>query len=87
MKFRITDHAVQEMERRQIPRQVLDEILAAPQQIVKSRGNRSVYQSQIVFSCGRMYLVRVVVDDTVDEPVVLTVYRTSRISKYWRTEQ
>jgi len=32
-----------------------------------------------------MYLLRAVVNDGVDPPVMVTVYRTSNISKYWRT--
>jgi hypothetical protein len=32
------------------------------------------------------YLVRVVVDSRAEPPKVVTVYRTSRIEKYWREE-
>jgi hypothetical protein len=33
---------------------------------------------------GKDSLVRVIVNDTVDPAKVVTVYKTSRIKKYWR---
>jgi hypothetical protein len=33
---------------------------------------------------GTPYLVRVIVDDTVMPVQVVTVYKTSKIKKYWR---
>ena len=38
-------------------------------------------------SPAKMYLVRVFVDVDRNPPEVVTVCRTSRISKYWRQEQ
>ena len=38
-------------------------------------------------SPAKMYLVRVFVDVDRNPPEVVTVYRTSRISKYWRQDQ
>lgn len=51
------------------------------------REGRAVYQSR--FQIGdppKTYLVRVFVDVDVIPPVVVTVYRTSKVAKYWRTE-
>ncbi len=33
---------------------------------------------------GKSYLVRVIVNNTIEPAVVVTVYRTSKINKYWR---
>ena len=33
---------------------------------------------------GKMFLVRVIVDRAVDPAVVVTVYRTTKLQKYWR---
>lgn len=41
-------------------------------------------QSQIDFRDGRIFLFRVIVAEDVDPAVVVTVYRTSKIDKYWR---
>jgi hypothetical protein len=46
-------------------------------------GNR-VYQSKVDFKEGKVYLVRVVTAEKGGIPVVVTVYRTSKMDKYWR---
>lgn len=74
------------MRRRRIPTSVLRSVLDSPQQIVDERAGRRAYQSKIDFGSGRTFLVRAIVDDSVDPAVVVTVYRTSRIAQYWRTE-
>jgi hypothetical protein len=84
MNFRISDHAEEELVRRRIPRRLLEETLAAPQQIVPAYGGRKAYQSQIDFGSGRIYLLRAIVSEEGDFATVVTVYRTSRIRKYWR---
>ena len=43
-----------------------------------------MYQSQIELRPGRMFLVRAIVAEDADPPVVVTVYRTRKIAKYWR---
>ncbi|MFZ4677924.1 MAG: DUF4258 domain-containing protein [Nodosilinea sp.] len=84
MDFYLTHHAEQELERREIPRDFLDRVLQSPQQIVNERDGRRAYQSQLDFTNGKVYLVRAIVDEGFEPSVVVTVYRTSRISKYWR---
>jgi hypothetical protein len=41
------------------------------------------FQSQVEIGAKR-YLLRVMVNETVNPPVVVTAYRTSKITKYWR---
>ncbi|MHB8646893.1 MAG: DUF4258 domain-containing protein [Thermomicrobiales bacterium] len=86
MNFRLSHHARQEMERRAIPPALLQSVLQNPQQIVPEEGNKKAYQSQVDFGNGRMFLLRAIVADTVDPAVVVTVYRTSKFSKYWRSQ-
>ena len=85
MNFTITHHAEEELVRRAIPRELVEETLAAPQQIVPAYGGRKAYQSQVDFGGGRTYLLRVIVSEEGDSATVVTVYRTRRIRKYWRT--
>jgi len=33
---------------------------------------------------GKQYLLQVMVNDIVDPPVVVKIYRTNKIAKYWR---
>jgi hypothetical protein len=61
-----------------------DDVLQHPQQIVQERESRRVYQSKVDFGGGRTFLLRVIVDELVQPATVVTVYRTSRIGKYWR---
>lgn len=84
MNFRLSNHAKEEMLRRSIPDNILESVLNNPQQIVQGRGDLKVYQSEIDFGKGNIFLLRVIVDDKIKPPVVITVYRTSKISKYWR---
>ena len=55
----------------------------ARNEIARKRDTKA-YQSIMDFGTGKDYLVRVIVDDTVVPGKVITVYRTSKIDKYWR---
>lgn len=43
----------------------------------------TIYQSQLDFDTGKLYLIRVFINTTLDPAIVVTVYRTSQIQKYW----
>lgn len=83
--FTYSRHAQEEMARRGIPQALVDAVLQNPQQVVAEQNGRVAYQSQVDFGTGKLFLLRALVVDTVDPAVVVTVYRTSKISKYWRT--
>ena len=82
--YRISDHAREEAERRGIPLAVVHAVMESPGQIVEAHRDRKTYQSQVDIS-GKLYLVRVIVEVT-DPLTVVTVYRTSKIEKYWSDE-
>ena len=84
MKFRLSRHALEEIERRGIPRDLLDQVLQSPQQILPERDGKKIYQSQVEFGGSKLFLLRAFVNDAVEPAVVVTVYRTSKIEKYWR---
>jgi hypothetical protein len=84
MSFQFSRHAQDEMRRRRIPQHVVDDVLQHPQQIVSTPDGKKAYQSQIDFG-GRIFLVRAIVAEDVDPPLVVTLYRTTKIAKYWRT--
>ncbi|MDA0266261.1 MAG: DUF4258 domain-containing protein [Cyanobacteria bacterium] len=84
--YEFSAHALQEMKRRSIPLAVVEAILSEPDQVVSGRDGRTIYQSQVDNEEGKTYLVRVVVDGTLVTALVITVYRTSKIQKYWRAE-
>lgn len=84
MKFKISAHALEESNRRGIPPDILESVLKNPGQIVDEYGEKKTYQSKIVFESGKIYLVRVIVKEYTDHAVVVTVFKTSKIDKYWR---
>lgn len=84
MNYILSNHAQTEIERRGIPLSLVESVLANPQQILLEKEGRKAYQSQVDFGGGRIFLLRVIVADDVQPMVVITVYRTSRIEKYWR---
>jgi len=86
LKFKISQHASEEMQRRAIPLKLLETVLQNPQQVVYEYGGKKAYQSQVDFGERKIFLLRAIVDDKVEPAIVITVYRTSKISKYWRTE-
>ena len=83
MEYTISRHAQTEMQRRNITLSQVESVLDNPQQILLEREGRKVYQSKVEFSNGKIFLLRIIIADDVDPKVVITVYRTSKIEKYW----
>ena len=81
MNFVFSKHALEQMEIRSIPRELVEKILECPDQKV-TQGNLIVFQS-IVISNGVSALVRVFVNRLKMPGMVVTVYRTSKIEKYY----
>jgi hypothetical protein len=81
--YLITSHAAFEMRRRGIEEGAVRQVLSSPEQRHSVRPGRDVLQSRITLA-GKTYLLRVFVDVDRDPAEVVTVYRTSRIAKYWR---
>jgi len=85
--YKLTDHARFEMARRQISEDEIAQVLSAPEQSEPVRPGRKVYQARVTKGePSKTYLLRVFVDVDRQPPEVVTVYCTSKISKYWRSE-
>jgi hypothetical protein len=82
----ITPHAQFEMRRRGIDAETVEYVLSAPEQRIPVRAGRDVLQSRLAFG-GVTYLIRVFVDIDCVPAEVVTVYRTSKIDKYWRADR
>jgi hypothetical protein len=83
-QIRFTTHALEEMRRRGITQEQVKAVLANPGQILPGRNQRMIYQSKMELGSGKPYLLRVFVDERESPSLVITVYRTSKIQKYWR---
>ena len=77
-------HAVREAGRRQIPLDTGQAVLDRPEQIVPIRHPLVAYRSRWTDASGRVSLVRAIVSLESAPGVALTVYRTSKIAKYWQ---
>jgi Domain of unknown function (DUF4258) len=82
LRCKLSEHAQKEIERRRIPRALVEGILENPDQILPERGILKAYQSKCEISV-KMYVVRVIVDDSLEPAVVVTAYRSSKVEKYW----
>jgi uncharacterized phage-associated protein len=82
MDYTLTDHAKKEAQRRLIIPEWIESTMLHPEQVTLGADNRKVYQSRIVAD-GKTYLIRLIVEDWQQPPVIVTVYRTSKIEKYW----
>ena len=69
--YRLSEHARREIERRSIPLALLEAVLGNPDQVVPERGVMKAYQSRCEIG-GKMFLLRVIVDHSVDPAVVVT---------------
>jgi hypothetical protein len=74
-----------EMARRHIPASDVTRVLAAPEQMEVARPGRVIYQARVAWGTpSATYLLRVFVDIDRQPPDVVTVYRTSKMAKYWK---
>lgn len=78
MAFTFTPHAIEKMQKRGIPIQVVMAVLNAPDQITTERNDRRAYQGEVSIN-GQPYMLRVIVEA---DGEVVTLYRTSKIEKY-----
>ncbi len=81
--IRISPHAQFEMKRRRIKRADVIATVRHPGQVVPSIKGRRICQSKIG-PRGRL-LLRVVVKEDAHVYLVVTAYKTSNLTKYWRT--
>ena len=83
--FVFTAHALTEMARRSISQEDVRNALANPEQVEMVREGRAVYQEKLdMGEPPKTYVLRVFVDIDRKPPHIVTVYRTSKIEKYWR---
>lgn len=83
MNFKFSSHALEEIKKRKIPIALVQKVLEKPQQILEQDEDITIYQSQLDFGTGKDYLLRVFINIKVNPAVIVTLYRTSKISKYW----
>ena len=83
MTFVFSKHVLEELDERSIARELVERVLQSPQQKVPEVENVTCYQSRVDMD-GKEYLFRVMVNEMITPAKVITVYRTSKVTKYWR---
>ena len=84
MEVILSGHAVFEAKRRDIDEGLIRSLVIKPQQKTASKRGRVIvqgrYQDQIE---DKEMLLRIIGKETIDKFEVITVYKTSKIKKYW----
>ena len=83
MNFIFSNHALEQMTRREISREMVMQTLNQPQQFVEDMNDGSIviYQS-LIKENEQSFLLRVFVNDDKQPNVIVTVYKTTKIAKY-----
>lgn len=86
-EIRISNHARAQMMERGISEEMVLEIISSPQQAISQGEEKMIYQSVKYFEADdKNFLVRVFVNIIKQPNLVITVYRTSKVAKYWKDE-
>ena len=79
-----TEHGRSEARRRGISEELVFRVASAPEQTLRAPRAREIRQSRVVDpASGKLRLLRVVVETGPGQDAIVTVYRTSKITKYW----
>lgn len=82
----LSAHARWRAQRRGVEEAAVMEIATAPEQVMPVRPGREIRQARRRDPrSGREHVVRVIVDTSGETDTVVTVYRSSKLDKYWRT--
>jgi hypothetical protein len=80
----LSKHAREQAARRGLSEEIVLAVARAPEQRFVVRPGRELRQSRVAMPAGgTLYLIRVVVYADPSDETVVTVYRTSKIGKYW----
>lgn len=87
MEVIIKEHANFEAKRRGISEEFIKHVIENPQQKLPSKKGRVIVQNRYYDEAeNKEMLVRVIGTETSEKFNVVTVYKTSKISKYWIEE-
>jgi len=87
MDFIFSKHAEEQMQRRNINRKDVEFVVSQPDQMLVDEESESVtiFQS-LIKENGQMFLLRVFVNIAKLPNVIVTLYKTTKIQKYYESE-
>ena len=80
MNYKISDHCLEQIKQRGISREDIHRVLTKPDMIIKQDEEINVYQS---LSFDKQFVLRIFVNINRKPFLVVTAYKTSKISKYY----
>jgi hypothetical protein len=85
MEILFHPHAERKLLQRGIARETVLEVVRRPHQRVEGHSGRWIYQSRIqdLSETGET-LLRVVVEEAEGKILILTIYSTSQVDRYWQ---
>ena len=88
MDFDFSIHSLEQMTSRGITNSQVIEVLKNPDQVIKESevSDIEVYQSIFKNIQGGNYMIRVFVNRIKNSKLVVTVYKTTKVFKYWQNE-
>jgi len=86
MNFIFSKHAEEQLVRRSLERSVVEAVVLNPDQVVGDENDEdiTIYQS-IVKESDTVFLYRVFVSTKVQPNVIVTLYKTTKINKYYES--
>lgn len=87
MDFVFSKHAEEQLIRRSLDRNIVEAVVSNPEQMVEdeSDANITILQS-IVKEDGKLFLYRVFVNMESLPNMIVTLYRTTKIEKYYESQ-
>ena len=82
MKIKLLEHLKEQAIEREIDLKLIKETLLNPEQITPEGKELKIAQKRHFFK-NKKYLIRVIFREEKDLRVGVTVYKTSKIKKYW----
>jgi hypothetical protein len=85
--IRIPPHTAKNFHERDIASKEVEQTVGQPEKVVAGYDGRQIYMRRYIDSIlNQEMLLRVVVEETEQARVVVTVYKTSKIQKYLKEE-
>ena len=84
--FSLSKHAKEQLKVREIDEKLVWQVVEKPHQVIEDSSEKVVYQSIMIDEDREDYLVRVFVNIAKHPKLIITVYKTSKIRKYWKDE-
>ena len=79
--FNFSLHAIEQLTKRNITQEIILLVIESSSEEKSIKEGITIYQGTIVEN-GKMYLIRVFVNEEKIPPLIITAYKTSKINKY-----